>query len=209
MVIQIVDINWGVHHQLCSGARDPDDSHTVLWRGFRGLLQQRMQVPYEQPVAQIVRAELQFIALRRLASVRRRHDAGIEPEDIQMRLLRKEDLGGGPYGRKVREVELKSFNGAFGVRVRHFDPRNGTVHLLLRTRGDVDSRIRPVQDPAQILANAGTTASHEEDLEIQKVGGTEMRQYFVRLIGQVLLRQRGRRRVQVVPPDLAQHLANC
>jgi hypothetical protein len=35
----------------------------------------------------------------------------------------------------------------------------------LRPSGDVDSRIRPVQDPAQVLANAGTTTSHEEDLE--------------------------------------------
>jgi hypothetical protein len=91
LVIKIVQINavlWG--SQLCNRRGSPNDSHRARRQGLCRLRQQWRKQLGEQERPYTVRAQLQLIALLRLRSLRRHHDAGVVPKDIQLPFLREE-----------------------------------------------------------------------------------------------------------------------
>lgn len=106
VVVQVGQVDAPARHLDRLGGRraHPDDAHRGRVLGPGGGGERRGQELREEEGAQVVDAQLQLVALRRLGAVGRHHDAGVVEEDVQLVLLGEELLGGGLDGAQVGQV---------------------------------------------------------------------------------------------------------
>lgn len=154
-----------------------------------------MQELGQEEGSDVVGAELLLVALDRLAALRRGHDAGVVPEDVQSVIVGEEGVGCGLDGGQVVQVEMQVDELALGVGDSGFDALDRFGRFGLGAGEHVDFGIFLVEDVGQLLPNAGGRACHDKDLiwSARDFVAILALAHFARLVGHVLLRELGGR----------------
>ena len=170
LVVQVFQINSALGTDRLRRRRThPDDPDTTPWRALRSLDQQRREQLREQEGRDIVRSELQLVALFRLRAGRSVHYGCIILEDVKSRLLGQELLRRRLDGAEVFEVEVQIHQFALGGRDIGFDLRGDFLRFRLGARGKVDFCIGGVEDLGEFFPDAACGPSYYEDLLVQIV----------------------------------------
>ena len=141
--------------------REGDDAHVSV-RDRSRLFEDGKQQFREESVPDVVRAELQLVAVTRQAR-RGGHDAGVQHEDVETGGLGRDGAGGGGDGRERGQVHGEGLDGG-----RVFDLLADLVRRGLRfvegARGQPDQRrlVAGVFEDA-LFAQADVGAGHEDD----------------------------------------------
>lgn len=149
-----VDAAAGHHGCFGGGRSDPDDAHGAGLLGGGRLDKALREELGEEERAEVVDAQLQFVALFRDGPLGRVHDAGVVEEHVELGLAVEELARRGGNGGQVGEVEGQEDEVAGGGGEGGFNFRYGGEGLFLGARGHVYACIFGVEDSGEFFAHA-------------------------------------------------------
>lgn len=164
LIVDVLEDDRRVRSQLGSRGGYPNHAHAVRWSGFRSLGQYWVQKFCEEEMPNVICSQLKFISLSCFRTLWRRHNACIQPQDIEPLFFALELFCRFLDGGEVGEVEVEEHELAFGVGVASFDPIDGFGCFLLRAHGDVYFGVVLIEDRGKLFSDTRGGPGDDEDL---------------------------------------------